>query len=476
MKSSLTATATIAAFAATLIGSQGVKAAPAPALLAHESNINSPDKVIRAITVPLKRRRAANGRGSADDFLRKAHHMINKYGGSTASADSRQKRQANLQLTNYQDAQFYGTVSIGTPGQDFNLIMDTGSSDLIVAQEGCRGCKSTTPGLTESQSSTLEISSNDFQITYGSGQASGQLVRDTVSIGNYTIDPQIFAACDVMQNIVDGSISGILGLGWQSIAQSGATPLVQALAQNGSLPSPEIGFAFKTYAYDELTNDEMPGGTMTIGGVDSSAYTGDINWIDLVQPEGYWQIPLEGITVEGNSTGITADAVVIDTATTLIGGPAAAVQAIYANIPEAEPYTLQGESGYYSMPCSSQVDVSLQFGGKSYSIPSDSFNAGAIDTAGQNCLGAVFVLPDSSSMPWVIGEAFLTGLYSSFRFDPPSVGFATLGSGGNSGSSNSQDSSSSSGTGSGGTSGAGQLLMQWPVAVAALAASAFMVM
>ncbi|KAK4054929.1 hypothetical protein OIV83_000853 [Microbotryomycetes sp. JL201] len=475
MKSSLAVTATIAALAATLAGPHGVSAAPAPALPVSELGLSAGDHAARAITVPLKRRRAANanGRGSAEDFLRKAHHMINKYGGTVATSGSNEKRQAKLDLTNYQDAQFYATVTIGTPGQDFNLIMDTGSSDLILAIEGCRGCQRTTPGLTESASSTLEISRNDFQITYGSGQASGQLVEDTVSIGNYTID--------VMQNIVDGSISGILGLGFQSIAQSGATPLVQALAQNGSLPSPEIGFAFKTYAYDELTNDEMPGGTMTIGGVDSSAYTGDINWISLVQPEGYWQIPLEGITVEGNSTGITADAVVIDTATTLIGGPAGAVQAIYANIPEAQPYTLQGESGYYSMPCSSQVDVSLRFGGQTYSIPADSFNAGAIDTAGQNCLGAVFVLPQSSSMPWVIGEAFLTGVYSAFRFEPAAVGLATLGNGGSSGG-NSQDSSSggsSSGnsSGSGGTSGASTLL-KTPLSVATLvlAASAFMAM
>ncbi|KAK4058007.1 hypothetical protein OIO90_000746 [Microbotryomycetes sp. JL221] len=467
MRSTLTATATIAALIALPIA-QGAPA-PHPVALALNQESTSNLNVARAITVPLKRRRAG-ARGSADDFLRQAHHMINKYSGTKSE---KTKRQADLELTNYQDAQFYATVSIGTPSQEFNLIMDTGSSDLILAVEGCRGCQRTTPGLTENESSSLEISSTPFQITYGSGQASGTLVRDTVSIANYTVNPQVFAACDTMQNIVDGEISGILGLGWQNIAQSEAKPLVQALADDGTLPSPEIAFAFKTYAYDELTNDEMAGGTMTIGGVDSNLYSGDINYIDLVQPVGYWQIPLEGITVEGNSTGITADAVVVDTATTLIGGPEAAVAAIYANIPEAQPYTLQGESGYFSMPCSSQVDVSLQFGGKSYSIPADSFNAGAIDSAGQNCLGAVFVLPQSSSMPWVIGEAFLTGVYNTYRFNPPAVGFASLGSGG--GSSSIQDSSSgntSSGGSGGGTNGAEKLLNKSTLALVVLAFSA----
>jgi cathepsin D len=273
-------------------------------------------------------------------------------------------------------------------------------------------------------------------------------VADTVSIGNFTEEKQVFAATNVMNNIVEDDISGILGLGWQSIASSQATPLVQKLWQDGRLPEPVIAFALETYAYDELTKSNLPGGTMTIGGVDTSAYTGDINYISLVA-EGYWDIPLQGVTVNGQDIGITASQTVIDTGTTLIGVPSSAAAAIYAQIPSAQSTSLQGQQGYWAIPCTSDINVSLTFGGVSYAIPAESFNAGAVDSRGTTCLGAVFELDAGNSIDWVIGEAFLTSVYNVYRFDPPAVGFAQLGSGGNTGGS-----STTQNTSSGSTSGA----------------------
>lgn len=115
-----------------------------------------------------------------------------------------------------------------------------------------------------------------------------------------------------------------------------------------SLPSQVFGFEFATYAYDEFTSDEMPGGTLTIGSTDTSAYSGDINWVDIVQPAGYWSIPLDAVSVSGNDVGITADAVIIDSGTTLIGAPSSAVAAIYAQIDGSAETDLDGSSGYYS--------------------------------------------------------------------------------------------------------------------------------
>jgi cathepsin D len=143
------------------------------------------------------------------------------------------------------NSEWYGEIDVGTPATAFSVVLDTGSADLILAEPSCSGCESTTPGYDPSTSSTSSTSESTFSITYGSGSGSGSLVKDTISIANYTQPNQIFAACSTLDNIVDGTISGILGLGWQQIASSQAVPLVESLANNGTLPEQVFGFAFE---------------------------------------------------------------------------------------------------------------------------------------------------------------------------------------------------------------------------------------
>ncbi|OXB36258.1 endopeptidase [Cryptococcus neoformans] len=302
------------------------------------------------------------------------------------------------------DGLYSAPIEIGTPPQQFIVIMDTGSSDLWVAEKGCTAdfC-SKTYTFDASNSFTFETEKRQFSIAYGSGNAGGYLANDTVSTGGFTIREQAFAVVtQAVDGLIDYPTSGLLGLAWNTIASSYSTPFWQALASSGAWDSPEMGVylaRFKGNSSAQMI--EFDGGHFIFGGVDSTKFEGDLNYIPIGPGKrDFWKLPLESMTVGGNSidvskgllTGGKAPACAIDTGTTLIGVPTDMAAAIYAQIPGSSkvPTSVMGQEGYYQYPCDTNVDVKLKFGGVEYGISNTDMNFGTFTDDGKICVGAFF--------------------------------------------------------------------------------------
>ena len=150
---------------------------------------------------------------------------------------------------------------MGTPPQAFDVILDTGSScvfpirsavltevltlysDLWLADASCTTGCSSVPTFEPTSSSSFTNKSTAFSITYGSGQAAGSLGQDVVQMAGFAVQNQVFAVCDeVSDGLLSEPVSGLLGLGFQTIASSGASPLWETLVSNGAWDSPVMAF------------------------------------------------------------------------------------------------------------------------------------------------------------------------------------------------------------------------------------------
>lgn len=153
---------------------------------------------------------------------------------------------------------------------------------MIVASSPCtEGCINGTTLYLPDRSSTAQSSARELSLVYGSGRANGTVYTDAVSLMNYTTSQQ-FVACSQLENLLYSPVSGLLGLGLQALAVTGAQPLIEQLARSGALPEPvfSLSVAFYTGVANGPPAAEVYGGEFTIGTI--PANSSDINWWDIL--------------------------------------------------------------------------------------------------------------------------------------------------------------------------------------------------
>ncbi|KAJ7141119.1 aspartic peptidase domain-containing protein [Mycena epipterygia] len=395
------------------------------------------------IHIPITRR--AGWPATHADHMAAAEFVRARYGYGSAAASSTkrmQRRAGSVQSLNFVnqqgDSSYFGTVNIGTPPQPFNVILDTGSSDLWVADTSCSTCDRGTPLFNPQQSTSFASeSSSSATISYGSGAVAGLISKESVSMGNFSLSSQGFLSVQqTTDGLLSGSVSGIMGLAFGAISSTQAVPFWQGLISANQLATPEMAFWLTRFRGVKGVQEEEPGGSFTLGGTNSSLFTGDIEFLPMAgsSTPSFWLLSVSGITVQGNALALSATGdqalAAIDTGTTLIGGPTADVNALWAKIPGSGPITSM--PGFFQFPCSTTVKVSMSFGGKSWPIDPADMNLGP-GNGGTMCMGGVFDLTlgsdieaNSGNPSWVVGDTFLKNVYSVYRQNPLSVGFAQL--------------------------------------------------
>ncbi|KAI0083754.1 aspartic peptidase domain-containing protein [Irpex rosettiformis] len=355
-----------------------------------------------------------------------------KYGLGSNSSKQKRANGSNLLTNHNADSSYSGYISVGTPPISYSVILDTGSSDLWLAAPG-----DTVPVGTSvfdsNRSSSFVPLNQSFSISYGSGSAGGILGRDIVRFSGFEVQDQVFGVVsEVTSKLLSGQISGVFGLAFQSIATSGAVPFWQSLVdQPGILDEPVMTFHLTRFTNSSHARSVQPGGTFTLGALNHTLFTGDIDYQNVSGTPSYWNLGVASVTVQGSPIDLSLGGTVaaVDTGTTLVGGPANVISELYQSIPGSSAGT-GNLTGYYTYPCATEVSVSMSFGINDKAWPISPTDFQLVQLTDDTCVGAFFELQGSrsSSYPsWVIGDTFLKNVYTVFRAsNPPAIGFGQL--------------------------------------------------
>lgn len=325
------------------------------------------------------------------------------------------------------DIAYVATIQIGNPPRNFSILMDSGSADFWVGSEVCRSTTGIGCGnhifLGPKSSSSFVDSKTPFQITYGTGNVSGTVVKDDVSIAGLDLSEHTFGVADVESPEFSSDrvqFDGLMGLAQSSLSNQKTPTPVEALATSGLISDPVV--SYKMARVRDNNND----GVITFGALETSKF--DPNTLVTapnINKKGFWEANVDEATVEGQSLGFQGRTAILDTGTTLALLPAQDAIALHQQIPGS---SFDGESSF-TVPCDSTTVVSFSFGGRAFDIDPRDLAFVPVDPANPrtgDCISGISAGNFGGRNQWLLGATFLKNVYYSTDVGKNTISLAKL--------------------------------------------------
>ena len=337
------------------------------------------------------------------------------------------------------DISYMATVSIGSEGAQYRMLLDSAGSVSWVFGSDCttQACQNhNTFGTANSNS--LNITSNTFNVGYGTGNVNGVLATDNVTVAGLTVPLTFGLASDATPEFLSYPMDGILSIGRAS--SSDYSTITDALSQQALIPSRLVGIHLSRDVHGVNGND----GEVDFGTPDTSLYSGNLAYTLAIPDSSFWEVPVDGAGVDGNPADVGPQrTAILDTGTSYTYLPPSDVQAIFSLIPGSSQ---NGEN--FSVPCNTQSTVQVSISNINYNISYQDLVGDSTD-GGSTCSSKIIGRQIFGPNQWLLGDVFLKNVYTVFDSDQNRVGFGAKAANAND---NPSTSSSTSSTGSVSTS------------------------
>lgn len=220
---------------------------------------------------------------------------------------------------------YYLEMMIGTPPQALNILVDTGSSNFAVA--GAPDPDIATYYHSD-WSSTYQSLGVDVTVRYTQGSWSGVLGKDLIRVKGLN-ESFVVNIASIMESesffMPQINWQGILGLAYRTLAKPSSTveTFFDSLVEQEKIP--DIFSMQMCGAGLPTTGTGTNGGSLVMGGIEPSLYTGDI-WYTPITEEWYYQVEIlkfevGGLNLNLDCTEYNADKAIVDSGTTLLRLP-----------------------------------------------------------------------------------------------------------------------------------------------------------
>jgi len=232
---------------------------------------------------------------------------------------------------------YSGTIRVGTPAQEFRVVFDTGSGHIVLPAHECTSetcmkherfdiSKSLTAVAINADGSVVADSdvTDQIAIGYGSGEVTGEFVRDQVCVGegdqSTCVVANVVMAIEMSpQPFKSFNFDGIVGLGLSNLALADSFSYFNMLAGGNQLDAPHFGVFLSE-------GEEGEESEIAFGGHNPTRLLEPLHWVPVAMPElGYWEVSIKAIRIDGRELEVCKDGTcrgVVDTGTSHLGVPA----------------------------------------------------------------------------------------------------------------------------------------------------------